>query len=642
MFSDSSSSSSKVNSRRSSSEQSTTSTAFSPIISNSQTFKKSHSRNSSTSKSTSIPKLSNLSHSIIGHDHNDIEKGYIDNSHEHDYGPSTPSLENVNNPLHNSINKHIPIPHPHLGLRRRRLLSQFLIIFGVLTLLGWYILNEREDGLISSVIGKTKPIKTSWRDDIDDDEPILPGIVIGSNGQVTSSNSGSSDSDSTTKPVEEEGKVLSHAEKMAELSRIKGPEWGLNLSSEKLLAGLRKWPDKFSKDNEEEEALSSLGHFADYIYDLGPLDLNNYIDQLKEFSSIVFPKTISENLLNGIKTYLGNSSPWLTNKDQSLGLGEKENWDSNKKIWQTDKYTLSQNKLQSKEIKSWKDGNAQNEGWDWDLLTDIDADKYVNKKLSGSRFKVIWDNLPSGILRSDTLRYLLILLEGGIYSDTDTTLLKSPSEWGKNPKLFHDGIGWLSDSQSERIKKNNEDVDDVLGKPSIIVGLEADVGDREDWFDWWPRPIQIVQWTITAAPFHPIALNALLRIHHATAKAVEWSHSVNHSIKVLKDQGRYEDAKALSKVDVLNEPKNGGPVGVMAWTGPGIWTDAVLSYLRVKYGLVWTDLKDLREPLRVGDVVVLPVTGFSPGVGNFGAQMSSHHQAMVEHAFAGSWKEDSK
>ena len=32
----------------------------------------------------------------------------------------------------------------------------------------------------------------------------------------------------------------------------------------------------------------------------------------------------------------------------------------------------------------------------------------------------------------------------------------------------------------------------------------------------------------------------------------------------------------------------------------------VHSYLNVRYGLVWTDLKDLTVPLRVGDVVVLP------------------------------------
>jgi hypothetical protein len=43
-------------------------------------------------------------------------------------------------------------------------------------------------------------------------------------------------------------------------------------------------------------------------------------------------------------------------------------------------------------------------------------------------------------------------------------------------------------------------------------------------------------------------------------------------------------------------------------------------YLRVKFGVRWTDLKDLQEPLRIGEVLILPVTGFSPGVGLFGAK----------------------
>jgi len=30
------------------------------------------------------------------------------------------------------------------------------------------------------------------------------------------------------------------------------------------------------------------------------------------------------------------------------------------------------------------------------------------------------------------------------------------------------------------------------------------------------------------------------------------------------------------------------------------------SYLRVKYGVLWTDLRNLDAPLRVGDVVILP------------------------------------
>ncbi len=44
-----------------------------------------------------------------------------------------------------------------------------------------------------------------------------------------------------------------------------------------------------------------------------------------------------------------------------------------------------------------------------------------------------------------------------------------------------------------------------------------------------------------------------------------------------------------------------------------------LRYLRVRYGMQWPDLRNLRKAIRVGEVLILPVTGFSPGVGNFGA-----------------------
>lgn len=146
----------------------------------------------------------------------------------------------------------------------------------------------------------------------------------------------------------------------------------------------------------------------------------------------------------------------------------------------------------------------------------------------------------------------------------------------------------------------------MLGKPSIIVGVEADVGEREDWQDWWAKPLQIVQWTIASAPHHPIMLQAVLRIAHQTAKAVEW----------VKER---EENDINDNATVLSEPRDGGPIGVVNWTGPGVFTDAVLAYLQHQYGVHWVDLKGLKKPLRIGDVVVLPVTGFSPGVGQFGA-----------------------
>ena len=111
---------------------------------------------------------------------------------------------------------------------------------------------------------------------------------------------------------------------------------------------------------------------------------------------------------------------------------------------------------------------------------------------------------------------------------------------------------------------------------------------------------------MASTPFHPIALSAVLRVLHSTADAVEWSHTHATQVKQLKELGRYQDSSNLLHTTVLDEPKQGGPLGVMAWTGPGVWTDAVLSYLRVNYGMLWTDLRGLQEPLRVGDVVILP------------------------------------
>lgn len=86
-----------------------------------------------------------------------------------------------------------------------------------------------------------------------------------------------------------------------------------------------------------------------------------------------------------------------------------------------------------------------------------------------------------------------------------------------------------------------------------------------------------MQWTIASAPSHPILLSAILRILHSTAKAIDWAHTHQTKINNLKERGKSGEAKALEKVTVLDEPKDGGPVGVMDWTGPGLFTDAVLG-----------------------------------------------------------------
>jgi len=228
----------------------------------------------------------------------------------------------------------------------------------------------------------------------------------------------------------------------------------------------------------------------------------------------------------------------------------------------------------------------------------------VKDKFSGTKIAWTWDNLHVGILKSDMLRYLLILFEGGVYTDTDTRLLKPIGNWGR---------GWM----------DYEDTTGV-GPPGVIVGIEADVGGRVDWHDWWARPVQICQWTLAGAPYHPIFVDAIRRIYERT---LIMSKSKNKN-ELLGEES--EESKAAGMGEFVKT--------ILEWTGPGVFTDSVVRYLGARYEVMWPALKDLRKPLRFHETVILPVTGFSPGVKLFGAGEVNDEQAMVLHWFYGSWK----
>jgi len=262
-----------------------------------------------------------------------------------------------------------------------------------------------------------------------------------------------------------------------------------------------------------------------------------------------------------------------------------------RKIWQT---------ARTKDPDTYHEWKDQPE-FAYTFMNDADANKWVHDRFAGSQIEWTWDHLTSGILKSDMLRYLLVLFEGGTYTDTDTHLLKPIDHWGASAP--------------------------GNGRPSIIVGVEADVGDRVDWHDWWPRPLQICQWTISAAPFHPVLIDALRRIHDYTVGVVKWEES----------KGLRGPAAAAKVEEVMD--KKGSRFSIMEWTGPGAFTDSVMRYLAAENAMHWPSLKDLSKPMRVHDLVVLPVTGFSPGVGLFNAGESSSPEAMVYHFFAGTWKD---
>lgn len=142
---------------------------------------------------------------------------------------------------------------------------------------------------------------------------------------------------------------------------------------------------------------------------------------------------------------------------------------------------------------------------------------------------------------------------------------------------------------------------------------------------WWPRPIQIVQWSMSSSPGHPILIDTLRRI----LTSFSHPHAASH------------DPTAPTPLDTPLVPSDDDTddhskhvMSVVELTGPGPFTDSVLRYLGVltEGAIRWKDLRSLpEEGMRVGDVLILPITGFSPGVGHMGAGEVSDAGAYVQH-----------
>lgn len=202
-----------------------------------------------------------------------------------------------------------------------------------------------------------------------------------------------------------------------------------------------------------------------------------------------------------------------------------------------------------------------------------------------------YESLPLPILKADFFRYLILLARGGIYSDIDTSALQPAYDW----------------------------VPDSVPRTSfgLVIGIEADP-DREDWQQWYSRRIQFCQWTIQAKPGHPVLVDVVAAITEETLRR--------------KKAGTLTGDSGTSVVE---------------FTGPALWTDKVFDYFnnddyfdtaRGNGNITWVNFTGMKEHKQVGDVIVLPITSFSPGVGQMDAGEVDDPMAFVHHDFQGkSW-----
>ena len=257
-------------------------------------------------------------------------------------------------------------------------------------------------------------------------------------------------------------------------------------------------------------------------------------------------------------------------------------------IWQTWKYTPASGDFGETFRPAEASWSELHPGFVHEVVTD-EAAVYLLKHLYASVPEVLnaYESLPLAVLKADFFRYLILLARGGIYTDIDTTALRSTTDW-----------------IPEEVPRSS------IG---LIIGIEADP-NRTDWKEWYSRRIQFCQWTIQAKPGHPVLRDIVATITEDTLR--------------MKKKG-------VLKVNKFDK-------SIVEFTGPAVWTDAVFSYLNdPSYfktdgkNITWEAFTGMETAKKVGDVVVLPITSFSPGVQQMGAKEPDDPMAFVKHDFEG-------
>lgn len=262
-----------------------------------------------------------------------------------------------------------------------------------------------------------------------------------------------------------------------------------------------------------------------------------------------------------------------------------------KKIW----YKLGPRGL-SHDATAWVGTCMErNPHWAVEFMTDEVADAWVQKTFADRPDLVeSFLALQIPIIKADWLRYMILYAEGGMWSDLDVSCNSPIENWIPAP-----------------YKKDNI---------SIVVGWEFDT----PWEGTGEALHELATWTVLAKPGTPHMLTAVDGLL----------------------QGVLEVAKE-NNVDVAGITATPPMMGdIVTFCGPRRMTRSIFQSLQRMLGLSDVDFQAverstwfLLEPRLVGDVLFLPGYSFSRSM-NFYEDSASIGPSLVEHHYAGTWKND--
>jgi len=259
-----------------------------------------------------------------------------------------------------------------------------------------------------------------------------------------------------------------------------------------------------------------------------------------------------------------------------------------RKIWQTGR--TSAVGLANKDrtvIQSWTTLNKKHR---YEIITQHSAESYVRERFGHMRdIEETFTDLQDPILRADLIRYLVLLGDGGVYSDIDTKALKPIEDW--IPSAF---------------KRH----------ANVVIGVEYDKLGGGRWIDW-TLDLQFCTWAMMAKPGHPLMQTAVERV-------------IGRIRQLAQKQGKTVSGIKASFQDVLDT------------TGPALFTEAVFEGLSHTTGtnFTWQNVTGMLTPRLVGDILILPINAFGSGQAHSNSGSPGEDTAMVQHLFSGSWKGD--
>ncbi|MCJ1379441.1 hypothetical protein MMC17_002542 [Xylographa soralifera] len=256
-----------------------------------------------------------------------------------------------------------------------------------------------------------------------------------------------------------------------------------------------------------------------------------------------------------------------------------------RKIWQTTK--LSPMSLEERDRKNLEKWDGMNPTWRHEVLTDGGCDEYVRDRfVERPDIVSLFTGLKDNILRADLIRYLVLLGDGGIYSDIDTESLRPIDEWV--PPEYKDAT-------------------------NAVLGVEYDTFGQD------PAPalliVQFVNWTIMSKSRHPLM-----------------DLTVRNAIRAIEALAEKQQVSLGQIQATFND--------VLASTGPALLTTATFEYLSEATGtnVSWLNVTGITAPKLIHDILILPVTAFGNGQRHSNAGTPEDPAALVHHLFSGSWK----